>query len=99
MDIWEKKTLHPEEKERERKIELYTKFYSVDIKRGDIVRYKDNYYALVIEVRSSSPVDWGKGMESQKRSGKLIWSTKSPFDEPEPEWHQFNSRDWSVMNR
>ena len=99
MDTLNKKHLHPEEREYERKAELYRKFYSIDIKGGDIVRYKKDYFALVVEVKDESPADWGKGMESPKYTGKVIWSTKSPFGEYEPEWHEFNSRDWSVMNR
>lgn len=89
---------HPEEKEYHRKKAATKKFYAIDVRPGDIVRYdsgQGKYFGLVVETKET--VDGG---ENEITFGKIHWS----LDEPEQVvvkngWHQFNTSMWAVMNR
>ena len=84
----------PEERERIYKEGVYKKFYAIDVKVGDMVKYQPTsgriFYGLVTEVNTDETT-------SIRRSrGTIVWSTGEPNDQ---KWHNFNSRDWSVLSR
>ena len=88
----DEKMMPPEERERHVKTEKLKKFYNIDVRAGDIVRYKNalgEYYGLV--TKTEEP-DYG----IPRILGQVQWSTEVPNLS---EWHTFDSRDWSVMNR
>ena len=89
--------LHPEEKEYRRKAEAIRKFYTIDVKPGDIIRYdagKRKYFGLVVETKVTE-----EKPEYQVVAGKIHWSVDAPEDDSHSHWHQFNTNKWSVMNR
>ena len=84
----------PEERERVYKEGVYKKFYAIDVKVGDMVKYHPTngavFYGLVTEV------DIDESTHVRKSRGTVVWSTGEPNDQ---KWHSFNSRDWSVLSR
>ena len=90
----DERKMHPEERERHVKTERLRKFYNIDVKAGDIVQYKNTegvFYGLVVKVDEPQ---YSVGVP--RTMGQIQWSTEAPN---QTEWHTFDSRDWSVMNR
>lgn len=90
--------MHPEEKEYQRKKAAIGKFYRIDVRPGDIIRFESNdkrYFGLVVE----TDVKLDERSETNIVSGRVQWSVDAPDCDTASGWHQFNNNTWSVMNR
>tara|TARA_B100000900_G_C20034394_1_gene495315 strand:- start:153 stop:455 length:303 start_codon:yes stop_codon:yes gene_type:complete len=90
--------MHPEEKEYRRKKEQLRKFYTIDVRPGDIIRFVSGdkkYFGLVVETNETLD----DRSDANIVSGKVQWSVDAPIGNETTDWHQFNTSMWSVMNR
>lgn len=88
--------LGPEEQEYKNKLAYLRKFYQIDVRPGDLIKYSSNganYFGLVVDI-SKNYID-SKTM-TERVSGKIQWSLDKPDDKS---WYEFNSKNWFVMNR
>ena len=103
----EYKNLSPEERERMMKENHIRNHYVVDVRAGDLVKYKFagvEFVGLVREVdkRESNGIGDLTGMI--KTYAKVIWSSTSPDKKSEKEkeesaWYELNKTCWTVANR
>ena len=88
----------PVERERIKKQETWRKFYNIDVKPGDIVKYEDGFgifYGLVTETVTNQSIVEGV----TNLAGKIVWTSEKDSPKETRDWYIFNSKNWSVMTR
>ena len=106
----EYKNLPPEERERIAKEKNLRSHYIVDVKPGDLVKYRFGgveFIGLVEDVDEVLSPSHGDLPGVKKKYAKVIWSSQAPDKsvsnkthwEEETSWYELNRICWSVANR